>query len=369
MTNLEPHEPLAPSEPERPSFQLGARELWMVAGFLVTVLLLDTALRSSRFSVMVPQVHAANQVQLLAHSLRTEREDVLMIGSSRMKEGIDPNIVTKLMNNDERSAGEAVKLPVQGMRAWTLHHIVRDMVAPDPPKKLLIVGLEERLFYVPRHETDEPIDIRMLADSVDLLEADLQKMTVAQLKELTLAPLRGLQAPWSLVRLLDPKVERYVEHLHETRGEPEYEFEALSRAEFERAREMRRRIDERASSYEGEELRPAQLDSFRRALDLLEELPCEVVFVRMPVLPEYDAEQEFELRQFREIVVPEVLERGFRVFDMNEDPELRDPKLYANPSHLNERGRRLASTWLAWEVVGPVLLGEEAFQAAFGERP
>ncbi len=338
-------------QPIAPAFELGRRELLILLGFLVTVVALDLALRSSKYKVMVPYVHAANQIQLLAHRLREQPEDVLILGSSRVKEGIDPNVITNMLAFSEETKGVAVKIPYQGMRAWTLEQLVRDVVVPAPPERMLVIGLEERFFFVPPHETDANLDMRMLADPGDLFAVDWRHASLEQLAELSMAPLHGIQAPWSLLRLLDPRVKQYVALLHETRGEPTEDFKDLSRTDFLTAKALAERIKVRAATYQGEQLRPLELDSFRKTLDLLERMPFQTVFVRLAVLPEFDAGQSNELALFHQIVVPMVRERGFAFYDMNEVPELRLPELFENPSHLGRDGQRKASLWLGRFVI------------------
>lgn len=343
---------------EAGGFPFGRRQFAILAGFVATVVLSELALRLTPYRVFIPHVHAANQVRLLAHALRTEPVDVLVIGSSRVLEGIDANVVTKVMRSNPATAGEATKIPVQGMRAWSLEQLVEQFVEPSPPTELLVIGLEERFFFVPPFEADTTLDIRMLGDPEDLLDVDLLEAGWPQVRELGLTSLRGVQAPFGALRIFDPRVPEYVKMLQDSRGQPAEDFKPLSRTDFLRARGLGAKIRERAKTYEGKALRPFELHAFERTLERMQALPCKVAFVRMPVLETFDADQAVELALFHEVVVPLAREAGFPFFDMNTEPELRLPELYDNPSHLNQAGRQRASLWLGLNVVKPGLLYE-----------
>lgn len=358
---MQPTESSAEQPPTRPQgLGLGRRELWLVAGFLSAVLVLDQVVHRSAWGVMVPRVHASNQMQLLAHRMREEPEDVLVVGSSRVQAGVDPNLVTQYLGYHPEHDYEAVRVVLNGMRATLLYHFVRDSLLQRPPTQLLVLGLEARYFYVPPFEADEPLGYRLMGSSRDLLSLNPWTMPASELKALTMAPLRGLQAPWNLHRALSQEAADYVEHLHETRGLPTHNFEAISKMELRRALQIAREIDERDSSYDDLELRESELVAFERTLDLLDDLSCEVVFVRMPVEIEFDVEQRRQLEAFHERVVLPLEERGYRFYDLNEHPELRQPGLFKNPTHVNAAGMRETSVVLARNVVCNLVYDIEA---------
>lgn len=338
-------------------FRLGARHIALAVGFAATVLVGDLVLERSDYRVLVPPQVEQNQIQLFAHLRRPEPEDVLVIGSSRVLEGIDPNLITEILSYRPERPVETVRLPVQGMRAWTLTEILRELVAPRPPRDLLVVALEARYFYFLPDETARPLGFQMLASTEDLFTTDLTALDVDQLRELSLAPLRGVRAPWVLPEILLGRTDEYVRYLHETRGLPAVNFKPLGRREFELARALRDEIAERDASFESLELRGFDVDTFLGVLDELAALPCPVVFVRLPVAIEFDLDQRRQLGAFQRRVVEPVLARGFEYHDLNVFGQLRQPGLFENPSHLNDRGRELASRILALTVIGPAVLG------------
>lgn len=332
-------------------FPFGRHGLLILLGFLATIVVSQALLNLTPYRILIPHVQSANQIRLLAYAMREEPVDVLVVGSSRVLEGIDANLITKSMNSAPDTAGEASKIPVQGMRAWTLEQLIEQFIAPAPPTKLLVVGLEERFFFVPPFEADSTFDIRMLGDPEDILSVDWSRSNWPQLRELSLTPLRGIQAPFGALRVFDPRVPEYIEILHESRGQPAENFKPLSRVEFLRARNLGDKIKERSKTYTGGALRTFEVNAFKRALKSLVGLPCRVAFVRMPVLESFDRDQTAELERFYDDIVPMVRAAGYPFFDMNSEPELRLPELYDNPSHLNHAGRRRASLWMAKKVV------------------
>ncbi|QDU66031.1 hypothetical protein [Engelhardtia mirabilis] len=342
---------------EQPRFGLGRRQVLIAAGFVGMVLFSDFLLGLTPLRLMVPPQVEQNQIQLLAHALREEPEDVLILGSSRVLAGIEPNLITQILSFKPDRPVEVVRLPVQGMRSWTLSKIVRELVQPRPPRDLLVIGLEARFFYVLPDETARPLDFQMLASTSDLFQIDLGALTTAQLQELSLAPLRGVRAPWTLPQFLMSDAGRYIEHLHETRGLPLRNFKELSRREFGLARAVRDEIQERGATIEEAELRRFDVETFISLLDVLEDLPCKVVFVRMPVLQAFDREQWRQLEDYEREIVEPLRARGFEYHDLNRFGQLRAPGLFANPSHLNDEGRREASRILAMTVIGQAVLG------------
>jgi len=339
------------AEQQSAGLRLSRRELWLLAGLLSTVIALDQLVHHSSWGVLVGRIHAANQMQLYAHRLRAEPEDVLIVGSSRARAAVDPHLITQYLGFHPEHEYEAVRVVLNGMRATLLHHFVRDQLRARPPAELLVIGLEARYFYVPPLEADEPLGYRLLGSSRDLLELNPFEMALSQLKAASMGPLRGLQAPWNLHRILTPDAAAYVEYLHETRGLPLVNYETLSAAELSHARAQRDAIAERDASYDEVDLRESEISAFERTLDMLEELPCEVAFARMPVLPEFDQEQHRQLRAFQERVVAPLQARGFEYYDLNEHAELREEALFKDPSHVDVEGMRMVSDLLARNVV------------------
>lgn len=354
-----------PRTPAEPRFELGARELWLLAGFLLAVVGAQLAFGGRNERFLVPPVAELNQLHLLAQAERPEAPEVLLIGTSRVQDGIHPNLLTAALSTDPDAPRDVVRMPIQGMRAQLLERVFEELIEPAPPAEVLAVGIEARLFYLPDFEVDEPLRWRVFGQWSDLLERDPRSWTEAQLAGVLCAPLRGVQAPWNLELIAAADTQEYVDHLHAERGLPAWEFRPFSKRQWAISRALAAEREARVKALEenpvpvderGPALDPREVAAFERLLERFAELPCEVVFFRMPVLEEFDAGQARELAAYREQIVPLIEERGFRYADLNQIERLRHPDLFKNASHVNPAGRVEASVELARRALGPWIL-------------
>lgn len=348
-----------------PRFELGARELWLLAGFLLAVIGAQLAFAGRSERYLVPPVAELNQLHLVAQAERPEPPEVLLLGTSRVQDGIHPNLLTAALSTDPDAPRDVVRMPIQGMRAQLLERVFEELIEPAPPTEVLAIGIEARLFYLPDFEVDEPLRWRVFGEWTDLLERDPRTWTEAQLAGVLCAPLRGVQAPWNLELIGAEDTQEYIDHLHAERGLPAWEFRPFSKRQWAISRALAAEREARVKALEdnpipaearGPALDPREVAAFERLLERFAELPCEVVFFRMPVLEEFDAEQARELAAYREQIVPLLEERGFRYADLNQIERLRHPDLFKNPSHVNPAGRVEASLELARRALGPWIL-------------
>ncbi|HKX45583.1 MAG TPA: hypothetical protein VJP77_02700, partial [Planctomycetota bacterium] len=339
-------------------FRLGRAQLWLAAGFLAAVLAFDQALARSPYASVGPLIHTENQLGLLAHATRTDADDVLFLGSSRLRAAVDSSLVTEFLTHRTAPSAVAGRLQVQGLDAWLLERLLADYVVPRPPRELLVIGIEARLFYTPPYETDDLLGVRLVGRATDLFRFDPFELNAVQRSQWSQVPLRGVLAPYGLPWILSAESRRKLDLLREHRGTaPLGTFDAIDPREFRQARAIRERIDTRRQSVAIEDvaLRPASLAAFGRSLDLLERLPCETVFVRLPVRLEFDVEQARQLADFERLVVGELSARGLRYVDLNALPELRDPARFKDETHVTPEGAEQVSLLLARDVVLPEL--------------
>ncbi len=339
---------------ETPHFGLRWRDLWVAVGFVCAVAVADFALHRSPYAAAIPVEHSQNQIQLLAERMRPKPADVLIIGSSRVDAGIDPRVVRSTLWTEARDV-EVARLPVMGMRAFLLHQVLRDIVAPRPPNDLLIIGLEERLFFPLGGETDDQLGLRLMGSSRDLWMIPPWTHRADDAAALVRAPLRGVRSIWELDFLWDPTVEPYLEHLWATGGIAEYPFREFTRADMAlavglAAQRPAKRADPNAP------LLASERAAFAKSLDLLASLPCKVAFVRMPVARSHDVEYAPEVAAFERDIVAAVRARGFVYVDLNRIAVLRTGPLLANPTHTNTAGRGAASRALGLLLAAPLVL-------------
>lgn len=339
-----------------PHFGLGRPQLQLLLGFLLTIPLADALLHHSDYRLLVPEVHIDNQVQRYARAVAESREEVLIVGSSRVQAGIVPGPITKYLSQDETRPRSARRLPFQALTAWTLERIVRDELLPDPPRELLVIGIEERMFYRPTHEAQDALGFGLLNSLADWPQVPWGELDARQRKSALYAPLRGLQAPWILAVLYGQGLSRYRRMLDETLGQPPETFRDLSRAEFQFALDLRAEIQSRpAADPDADPLLPLEVAAFERTLARLARLGCPVRFVILPVAPEYEAGERAGFRAFRQRILPAIAAAGFELYDFNRHAELRQPGVFGNPSHLNDVGAVALSRLLAHAVIAPAI--------------
>lgn len=345
-----------PSGGAGPRFELGRSQLWLLAGFLLAVPLADWLLRSSPFGALVPEVHLQNQVHRYGWQRAERREEVLLLGSSRVQFGIEPRAINSYLAAQAETPPVARRWPFQALTAWTLERLVRDDIAHRPPGRLLVIGLEERLFYRPQHEAQDALGFGLLNSLADWPVVPWRELDSLQREGALLAPLRGLQLPFIVPVLYAQGLPRYVRELEATHGKPAETFRPLSRGELQFALEVGREIRARPPADQNvDPLLPLELAAFERTLTHLAALPCAVQFVILPVSPAYEAEEAAGFKAFRERILPLVQKAGFEVYDLNQHPELRQPGVFANPSHLNEVGAISASRLIVHTVIAPRL--------------
>lgn len=345
-----------------PRFALGAGELWLVAGFLATVIAAQVWLGTKPEQLLVPRLAELNQLQLLAHATRPSQPEVLIVGTSRVKDGIHPGLLTTCLTSDPDQPVEVARLPVQGMRARLLEKIVEELIEPSPPGRMLAIGVEARLFYLPSFEVDEPLRYRLFGEWGDLLAEDPRALTEQQLAGILCSGLRGIQAPWNWDLIGAEDTQVFLDHLHEQRGLPEWEFRPFSKRQWAIGRALaaeREALGEDPRSAGESPLDALEVRAFMRLLDRLDQLPCEVAFFRMPVLESFDRDQAREYHAYISDIVPMFAERGFHYLDLNDVPRLRQPDYFGNPSHVNPAGRVEASLEFARRGLGPWLLERE----------
>jgi hypothetical protein len=355
--NTESHRQTPPPA-ERPSraFELGRGQLGLLAGFVLAIPAADWVLRLTPFGALVPEIHLQNQVQRFGWQQAQQREAVLILGSSRVQFGIEPKAVSTYLSAASETPRNARRWPFQALTAWTLERLVTRDIVKDPPKELLVIGLEERLFYRPQHEAQDTLGFGLLNSLADWASVPFGALDSTQLEGALLAPLRGLQLPFIVPVLYGQGLGPYVRLLEETQGQPAETFRPLSRGELAFALEVGREIRARPKpDPNADPLLPLEMAAFERTLTALASLPCRVQFVIMPVSPAYEAEESAGFQAFRQRVLPLVERAGIPVYDLNQHPELRQEGVFANPSHLNTVGAVSASRLLAHAVIAPRL--------------
>ena len=319
------------------------RIAWTVVGFAAVawsgIALLDRP-GWTLFAELSSPRHAE---RVRAYASRAAAVDLAIVGSSRVDQGLEAGLAHELLNLRTEDSIELHKLGLPGLEPALLAEVLERITSARPPRRLLVIGIEPR-FFAERNQ-------------VEGLELD--PVGVAPPREL--AWLRGARAWATLVELLDPSVRGRIAEYRRLHGDDP------------------RRVERRPAARPSASPRPSGTDLERRerlgpvgwrwnadghpcfahwerALDLVERLPCRVLFVRMPVRPSYlltsaaDTEQRFQDR-----IVAGLADRGLPFVDMARAPYPTADNLFRDPSHLSRHGAERATRLLVERELRPRL--------------
>ncbi len=350
--------------PEAPAFRLGARQAWIAAGFVVTTLLAQQVMAALGHNLLEPDVNENRARLVYSYLSKPEAEDVLVIGSSRVQGGIDARIVQELLRAGVGEELDVFKLGLAGLRPWFLSQLLRDGVARRPPRELLVIAIEPRFFVYPtRARRSDPrregVSPAEGADDPIRGEWEADKIVAA-----FWSVFDGLKALWNLDWIFDPDTRAARDFHVENLGE-RFSVQERMRVEARQARQRAGRPDlfdlPPGMRWEWSAPDSPDQEGFRRCLEILRELPCDVLFVRMPLQAGFEqAHMVAETQRFREQIVPRLTAAGFRYLDLSAEPYPSTEPFFYSMTHLNRRGCVLTSRALVSGLLAPAILARRA---------
>lgn len=350
---------MAPAQ--QPRFELRLRAAGIVLGFAAAVWGSNALMDALGYSALESAYTRPVASTIYAYASLDERPDVTVMGSSRVQFGLHAGVLEETLAEELDREVDVFKLSAGGMRPYFLSRLIEDAVLPAPPRELLVIGLEERYFMRPvvdsefltegRRNKDGLTNGDELAGEWDRDEAMAESIDI----------LHGVKNLWFFPWMLDPMVADETAFMRENGGE----FMTLDR---------RLRHDERYRRASSQRAEPkpftargtrwtwtrdnADRAGFERILDLVDELDCQVVFVRMPINPRFGRAELMEQdERFNEEIVSRVLERGHLYVNMNLWWGLVEEDDWLDRDHLYWSGCAKASGELATRVLAPVLDG------------
>jgi hypothetical protein len=340
--------------------QLDRRSLGLALGAGAVVAATWRAARALRWSLIEPRSHADRSVLLAAYARQAEPEDVLLVGSSRVQGGIDATLVQRNLDQCLPSRARFYKLGLAGLRPPLLEQVLAELVLPRPPRRLLVLALDERFFSVPVDTAESPA-----GGGADQPAAEGEWRD--DLLSGVWSPFRGPRALWTLDWALDPEVRDLVRFVRAQGGE----IRELQ-ARLQRDRHKRKLLAVTNDPFDLPEgtvwgwsgRGSADVTAFRRSLALLDGLACDVLWVRMPIQPEFAAEELAEpLARLQREILPLIAERGLDYIDLNGAPwPVRDVD-YLGKTHLSRSGCVATSERFARDVLAPRLAGTTGAKA------
>lgn len=326
-------------------FRPGRKLVGIVVGFVGCALLARVGLGSLGYTALDPRTNEPRSQFYFSYLSRPAVEDVLVIGSSRVLGGLEGTVLQDTLRASSAPTASVYKMGVPGLRPFTLLEILDDLVAPRPPRELLVIAIETRFFVRPRAAFEDAPDAEWRGE----WEAEGQSRSVWDLFE-------GVRALWTLDWIFNPMTQRAARFQHERAGE-----HLTLEQRWRREKQSQHALATRQDGFEDVEWvwsDESTLDqlAFDQCLERLAALPCDVLFVRMPLVEGFDAEHmPVVFPRFEAEVLPRIAERGFVYEDLNRPPFPRARELFLGITHLNYEGCLRTSRLLATDVLAPAL--------------
>jgi hypothetical protein len=318
--------------------------------------------RGYNLSTLIPGVDRGDLT--LAYAAIAGQEDVFMIGSSRVRDGIVAAQAERLLqqlliesapptpvdsNSDagEEPAPQAgyrfYKLGLRGVRPPLICDIIESITSVHPPKRLLVIAVEERFFALRRSAS----------------AGDPTGEFASRKRRQSDWPWRGLGGLASLGRRLDP-VFREQQAAVQSRSGDYNTLETWNEAPGDVLEGELPQFEAggfpKDTRWHWQSPESNDFQAWENLWDLLAKLPCQVIFVRMPIQGTFLRTQRGEVeRNFQRHIVPEIEARGYRFFDLAKAPYPIEPGDYQNSNHLNLDGAQRCTQLFCERVLVPLL--------------
>lgn len=331
---------------------LTRKHLAILLGFALTAWGLHGWTSARGLTLLRPYHNPKRAERVYAWLTRPSAEDVLVIGSSRVEGGIEARVLQQTLRDELGDETTVYELGIAGLRAPFLDELVRDGVARRPPRRLLVLALEPRFFcrVVPRTDAAGQRAAREAVPGEWSSEGRGNALTRS---------LAGLSAIWNLPWTQGRALRAEAAFRHANAGEPLTSEELAARharihADRRGADELFDLGPERIWQWPAPE--GPELQAFARTLEALDALPCDVLFVRMPLTAGFDATYMPHVsRRFLEEIVPLVRQHGHEFLDLQGAPYPSDDGFFHGRTHLNLRGAEVTSRLLGSHVIAPRL--------------
>ena len=246
------------------------------------------------------------------------REDVLVIGDSRVRQGVSAERATARLSRALGRPAVFYKLATGGLRTTLVADMLDELVEERPPSELLIVSIGVRTFC--------------RADTFGEWQEQRQRSA-------RVAALDGLGALWKLPFLLDAEQREQNHRIAAQHGDFAGAVEFVARERPANADDARRRERAKRPTWVWKGPDSVEQRDWARALDVLERVRSDVLVISMPVSEGYHDEEMPGLRErFDDEIVAELERRGIEYLDLNAAGFPSDPSMFSDRHHLNRAG-------------------------------
>lgn len=278
------------------------------------------------------------ELQLYTQYLRTfGPPDVLIVGSSRSLQGIDPSALQEALSSRGYSGLRVYNFGINGATAKVINLLLQKVLTPEQMPKLLIWGDGSRAFnsgrpdityngivasagYRQLQEGDRPIPSRRYWNQVALSAAIKPASPASRSNRPRIPDLdsNGFQVVSSM---FDPNT--YFQRYPKVPGE----FDA---------------------DYENFRLWGDQTDATIAVARFARQNRIPLVLVNLPLTQDYiDGTRSRYEQQFRQHMQQLAAQFQFSFCDLSQEPDLQQHRYFADPSHINRHGARAIGIRLA----------------------
>lgn len=255
--------------------------------------------------------------------------DVMVIGSSRALQGINPQILQRNLTQQGIAPVQVYTFAVNGATAQVINFILQDLLTPEQLPRMVIWAGGSRSFNSAREDrtfariTNSPGFVALQAGARP--DFDWRNEGGAESARALPAPVSTING-YGFLPVTDVfNPERYYRHFPRVSG----------------------RYD---ASYQPFQLEGAQTNSLRAIASYAQTLEIPLVFVNLPLSSDYlDDTRLFYEQQFRQYLQREAALGNFTVVDLLQEWPTQH-HFFADPSHLNQIGAAQVAISLAENV-------------------
>lgn len=284
----------------------------------------------------------------LSYRAALQTPDILIVGSSRALQGVDPLALEKNLIPRGHAGIKAFNLGINGSTAQVVDVLLREILTPEQLPDLIIWADGVRAFNSGR----EDLTYGAIASS-----SGYRELVGGKRPELPAAASASNSQNCSQLQGILPSIEKFGGWLGrelpaiaagvgaiDANG-----FLAISQR-FDRDRYYQQFPDVPGlydADYQNFTLAGEQTEALNRLQNYLQQRQIPLVFVNLPVTGDYlDETRQGREEQFRTFMTEESQKQGFAFIDLGEQWRER-PEYFADPSHLNRYGAVLIGEQLA----------------------
>lgn len=295
------------------------------------------------------------ELQLYLQYLRTHgKPDILIVGSSRSLQGIDPTALAEGLGKQRLSDLKVYNFGINGATAQVINVLLQDILTPDQLPRLIIWGDGSRAFNSGRPDQTY---------SKIIASAGYQRILKGE------RPIPSRTTDWEIPTFVTTTNKSLADSAAAAAAVPittdlnEQGFQTVTES-YDPSTYYRRfpRVSGRYDrDYYNFNLWGEQTEATAAVADFARTHGITLVFVHLPLTRDYlvDSVRRNYEAEFRQHMWQMAAQERFMFRDLSQQSELMQNGYFADPSHINQHGARAVALHLAadstipWRIVRP----------------